>query len=40
MSNAADRSNEARREMFPSSKERRRSLTIFRITVSVECPGR
>ena len=40
VSNAADRSNEARREIFPSSKERRRSLTIFRRAVSVECPGR
>ena len=40
VSKAADRSNEARREMFPSSKERRRSLTIFRRAVYVECPGR
>ena len=40
VSNAADRSSEARREMFPSSKGVRRSLTVFRRSVSVGCPGR
>ncbi len=39
-SNVADRSNEARREICPWSKEKRRSSTIFRRAVSVECPGR
>ena len=40
VSNATERSKEARREMFTSSRERRRSFTIFRRAVSVECPGR
>ena len=40
VSNAVDRSNEARRDILPSSKAVRRSLTIFRTAVSVECPDR